>query len=335
MSIQFANPSLLSLLLIIPVLAAWSWWCARRRHHAGLRYANVAQASASRRTSWRLLLRKGLPPMRWLALAFLIVTLARPQTVDAQQSVKGQGIDIALALDISGSMAALDFEPQNRLEAAKGVIDDFVADRPFDRIGLAIFAGEAFSQCPLTHDHAVLARLLGDVKLSSDLGINDGTAIGMGLANAANMLKESDAKSKVVVLLTDGVNTAGQIDPITAAEAAQSLGIKVYTIGVGRPGPVPVPRRTMLGEEIFMMDNILDEAMLQEIAEMTGGLYFRAEDTDGLQQIYDEINELETSEIEIRTFHRYGELAGWLLFPALALIVAEAGLRHTCLRKLP
>jgi Ca-activated chloride channel family protein len=269
-------------------------------------------------------------------MALIIIAVARPQTGQAREIIKGEGVDITLALDISGSMASLDFEPQNRLEAAKDVIADFVQGRPYDPVGLVVFASDAFSQSPPTTDHNVLLRLLERSKLATDLGIDDGTAIGMGLANAGNMLKDSDAKSKVVILLTDGVNNAGQIDPLTAAEAAEALGIKVYTIGMGRPGQVPVPVVDAFGrEQIRYQESQLDEATLQQIAEITGGRYFRAEDTSGLKEIYDEIDSLEKIQVEVERFTRYQELMGWLLLPALGLFVSEAFLRKTLFRKLP
>jgi len=245
-------------------------------------------------------------------------------------------VDIALALDISGSMASLDFEPQNRLEAAKAVIGDFVQGRPYDRIGLVVFAGNAFRQSPPTTDHNVLLRLLDRTELSTDLGIDDSTAMGMGLANAGNMLKDSEAKSKVIILLTDGVNNSGEIDPLTAAQAAEALGIKVYTIGMGRPGQVPVPVKDLFGnEQVIYQESTLDEAMLQQIAELTGGRYYRAEDTGGLKQIYEEINGLEKSQVEVERHTRYQELMAWLLIPALGLVTSEMALRKTVFRALP
>jgi len=276
------------------------------------------------------------PVLRMLAIAAIIIGLARPQTIQAREVIHGEGVDIALALDISGSMASLDFEPKNRLEAAKAVISDFVKERPYDKTGLVVFASNAFSQSPPTTDHNVLRRLLERSKLATDIGIEDGTAIGMGLANAANMLKDSNAKSKVVILLTDGVNNAGQIDPFTAAEAAKTLGIKVYTIGMGRPGQVPVPVTDMFGRQsIAYQESALDEEMLQKIARNTGGKYYRAEDTAGLKQIYDEINRLEKSKIEIQRYTRYRELAVWALLPALFILLLEAVLRKTLFRRLP
>ena len=334
MSYRFASPWFLSLLLLLPLLATLPHWMKRHKQPATLRYAAIKLAQTST-SSWRLTLRPLLSFLRWIAFALLIVGLARPQSSEAQQIVKGEGVDIALALDISGSMASLDFEPQNRLEAAKEVIEEFVNERSYDRFGLTVFANEAFSQSPLTVDHAVLARLLAQVELAPDLKIDDGTAIGLGLANAANMLTHSTSTSKVLILLTDGVNNAGRIDPLTATEAAKALGIKVYTIGMGRPGLVPIPQKDVFGERLVYQESQLDEATLIEIAEKTGGLYFRAENTQGLREIYDRINELEKSEIEIRVFRQYTELAEWVLVPALLLLLLELLLSQTVFRKIP
>ena len=335
MIFRFESPWFLSLLLLLPVLAAWPVLARRWARPAGLRYADVRRAITARR-SWRVTARPMLNMARIVALAFIIVAVARPQTGQAREIVKGEGVDIALALDISGSMASLDFEPQNRLEAAKVVISDFVQGRPYDQIGLVVFASNAFSQSPPTTDHNVLLRLLERTELATDLGIDDGTAIGMGLANAGNMLKDSDAKSKVIILLTDGVNNAGEIDPLTAADAAEALGLRVYTIGMGRPGEVPVPTVDLFGrEQIVYQESVLDEATLQEIAARTGGWYYRAQDTSALKEIYDEINSLEKSQVEVERFTRYQELMGWFLIPALALVASEMALRKTVFRKLP
>jgi Ca-activated chloride channel family protein len=271
-----------------------------------------------------------------MVLALLILALARPQIVQGRETITGEGVEIALALDISGSMASLDFQPQNRLAAAKQVINNFVASRPHDRFGLVIFASEAYNQSPLTLDHNMLNRALGEIQLATDLGLEDGTAIGLGLANAANMLANSDAESKVVILLTDGVNNSGQIDPLTAAEAARTLGIKVYTIGAAKPGQVPVPVEGIFGgTQVTYQESVLDEATLQQVAELTGGKYYRAEDTAGLQAIYEEINSLERSQIEIQVFNQYTELAILFLLPAVLLLVVESILRHTWFRRLP
>jgi Ca-activated chloride channel family protein len=335
MIFRFASPWLLSLLLLLPLLALWPMLAKKWARPSGLRYADIKLADMPNR-SWRIALRPILTIARILAMALIIVAVARPQTGQAREIVKGEGVDIALALDISGSMASLDFEPENRLEAAKRVISGFVEGRPYDPVGLVVFASNAFSQSPPTTDHNVLLRLLDRIELSTDLGIEDGTAIGMGLANAGNMLKDSDAKSKVIILLTDGVNNSGEIDPLTAAQAAESLGIKVYTIGMGRPGQVSVPVVDMFGRNtIRYQESQLDEATLQEIADLTGGRYFRAEDTAGLKQIYAEIDSLEKSQVEVERFTRYQELMGWLLIPALGFFVSELFLRKTVFRKLP
>jgi Ca-activated chloride channel family protein len=256
--------------------------------------------------------------------------------VKARDVINGEGIDIALALDISDSMASLDFQPQNRLEAAKEVISDFIAERPYDQIGLVVFASEAFNQSPITLDHDVLTRLLDNAQLATDLGIEDGTAIGLGLANAASMLQSSDATSKVIILLTDGVNNAGEIDPLTAAQAASALGIKVYTVGAAHPGQVPVPVTDMFGQQrVVYQESSLDEDTLQKIADETGGLYFRAEDTEGLQQIYDRINELEKSDVEVTVYTQSQELMAYALVPALLLLLSDRLLRQTAFRRIP
>jgi Ca-activated chloride channel family protein len=334
MTLRFASPWLLTLLIMVPILAAWPLLLKRWTRPSSLRYADTGLTPRLPR-SWRLYLRHLLPVLRLLVITLIIIAAARPQAGQARQIIKGEGVDIALALDISGSMASLDFEPQNRLEAAKQVISDFVKERQYDRIGLVVFAREAFNQSPPTVDHSVLLRLLEEVALSTDLGLEDGTAIGLGLANAANMLKDSTAKSKIIILLTDGVNNAGQIDPLTAAEAARALEIKVYTIGAARPGEVPAPQSGLFGRRVIYQESVLDEETLRQIADATGGLYFRAKETAGLQQIYDEINDLEKSQIEIRTYTRYQELVIWALLPALCLFVLEMILRQTIFRKIP
>jgi Ca-activated chloride channel homolog len=332
---RFASPEFFALLALVALLATLPLIYRRKSKPAALRFADTRLA-AYRTSSWRINLRWLMPALRLLALVLMVVALARPQLGQGREVVQGQGIDIALAVDISGSMAALDFQPQNRLEAAKQVIGDFVDQREFDRLGLVVFASEAFDQAPLTTDHTVLHRLLEQVKLATELNLDDGTAIGLGLANAANMLQNSDADTKVVILLTDGVNNSGEIDPITAANAAAALGIKVYTIGAAHDGEVPVPMLDMFGrEQIVYQPSQIDEDTLRQIADITGGLYFRAEDTTGLQQIYDQINTLEKSQIEIQNYTQYQELAGFLLVPTLGMVLLEALLRNTLFRKIP
>jgi len=336
MTYRLASPWFLLLLLVLPILASISLTAWKRYKPASLRYADIRLVNIQKGTmSWRVLARRALPILRILALTLLILALARPQIVNAHQIIKGEGVDISLAIDISGSMASLDFEPNNRLEAAKQVIEDFITQRPYDRIGMSVFASEAFFQSPLTVDHGVLSQLLSRLDLATQLGIDDGTAIGLGVANATNMLKDSNGKSRIVILLTDGVNNAGQIDPLTAAEAAKALGIKVYTIGMGRPGQVPIPQQGLFGEQVVMAESQVDEATLQQIADITGGKFFRAYNTDELAQVYDEINLLEKSEIEIQTFNRYQELAGLLIVPGMVILLVELILRKTILRQIP
>ena len=333
-SFQFAAPWVLTFLLLVPVLGILLYMISKRTTIPTVRYSMAGFAHGLPR-SWRITLRPLLTILRLSIISLIIVALAQPQIVQGREIIRGEGVEIALALDISGSMASLDFEPNNRLEASKAVIGEFVEERPYDKLGLVIFSNEAFSQSPLTLDHNMLNRSLDQVQLATDLGLDDGTAIGLGIANAANMLTTSDADSKVVILLTDGVNNAGQIDPLTAAEAAKALGIKVYTIGAAKTGMVPVPTETLFGTQVTYQESQLDEATLQQVAEITGGRYYRAEDTEGLRQIYDEINNLEKSQVEIEVFNQYQELAGWLIIPVLMLLLAEMVLRKTIFRTIP
>ena len=329
MNFQFAAPWLLILIIIIPLLAARYFLLRKGTLPATITYTKTSLMRGLP-TSWRIRLRPVGFVLRLVSMTLMILALARPQFVQGRETISGEGVEIALALDISGSMASLDFEPNNRLEAAKQVIGDFVAERQYDKIGLVVFASEAFSQSPLTLDHNMLNRSLDQVELAPDLGIDDGTAIGLGIANAANMLANSDAESKVVILLTDGVNNSGQIDPHSAAEAAKALGIKVYTIGAARPGQVPVPVNG--GSQIVYQESAIDEGTLMQVADITGGMYFRAEDTSGLREIYDEINTMEKSQVEIQVFNQYTELAALFLVPALIIFLVEIFLRKTIFR---
>jgi Ca-activated chloride channel family protein len=334
MTFQFATPWLLSLLVFVPLLGYLLNRKQGRHQTAGLRFASLSLVRYTR--TWRSALRPLLSLVRMLAISLIIAGLARPQLAQAKELVHGKGVDMIIAQDISGSMASLDFQPQNRLEAAKAVINDFISRRTYDRIGLVVFAQEAFNQSPMTTDHAVLERLLKQVQLAPDLQLEDGTAIGHGLANAANMLKDSRASSRVIILLTDGANNSGEISPETAADAARALGIKVYTIGMGRPGEVPVPVDSLFGgKEIVYRESDLDEALLQKIAQTTDGQYFRATDTADLQRIYDRIDALEKSQIEITHYSQQIELIGWALLPALMLILTEQFLSQTLFRRIP
>jgi Ca-activated chloride channel family protein len=329
-TLHFASPWLLLLLAAPLLLALLPLFARSRQQPATLQYSDIrltAQLGPSLRQRGRFM----LPVLRFLGLALLIIALARPQAGSAREIITGEGIDIAIVLDISGSMAALDFEP-NRLGAAKRVINDFIQQRKYDRIGLVIFASEAFSQVPPTLDYNVLERVLEDTQVSWDIGLDSGTAIGLGLANGANMLRDSQADNRVIVLLTDGANNSGQVDPLTAAQIAKALDIKVYTIGAARPGPAALP---FPDGRVEYRDSEIDEETLRKIADITGGLYFRAEDGEGLQQIYNTINKLERSQVEVRTFTRYRELAVWFILPAALLLTLEILLRRTLFRTIP
>ena len=336
MTFQFAAPWILLLVILVPsLLAARHIWVTRRTRPATMQHTATYLAAGLPR-SWRITWRPLLTGLRLLTIAMALLALARPQIVQGKETISGDGVEIALALDISGSMASLDFEPQNRLQASKQVIGDFIIERPYDKIGLVVFAHEAFNQSPLTLDHNMVSRSLDQIELAGEMGLDDGTAIGLGIANAASMLTNSEAESKVIILLTDGVNNAGQIDPLTAAEAAKALGVKVYTIGAGRPGQVPVPVQSVFGDsQVVYQESSLDEETLRQVADVTGGQYFRAEDTEGLRDIYDAINDMEQSQVEIQVYNQYFELAGYLLVPALLIFLVEMFLRHTTFRKIP
>jgi Ca-activated chloride channel family protein len=256
--------------------------------------------------------------------------LARPQKTDKFQDVSTEGIDIVLAQDISGSMLARDFKP-DRLEAAKNIATEFISGRPYDRIGLVVFSGESFTQCPITTDHAVLINLLREIQSGM---IEDGTAIGMGLATAVNRIKDSQSKSKVIILLTDGVNNKGEIAPATAADIAKTFGIRVYTIGVGTQGTAPYPVQTPYGIQYQNMPVEIDEGILQQISQTTGGKYFRATDNDKLTQVYKEIDKLEKSKIDVKQYSRKEER---YLLPALfafCMLVLEIIARNTIFKNL-
>ncbi len=282
--------------------------------------------------TWRYYLRHLPFVLRCMAVALMIVALARPRTVELESNTSSEGIDIVLALDISGSMLARDFTP-DRLEAAKQMAGEFVADRHGDRIGLVVFAGESFTQSPLTTDYATLQTALA--RLESGI-IEDGTAIGNGLATAINRLRESEAKSKVIILLTDGVNNRGQIAPIMAARIAHEQGMRVYTIGVGRRGEAPYPAYDPFGNLTYVRQKVeIDEETLEEIASLTGGRYFRATDNEALRAIYREINQLEKSKVEIFEHTRYTEEFLPFLLAALLLLGLEFLLSHLLFNRLP
>ena len=326
----FAYPHLLWLLLLLVPMAAYYVW-RTRQGGAALQVSTVAGVAGAPRTA-RYYLRHLPFVLRCAALALLVVALARPQDVERLSHTNTEGIDIMLAIDVSGSMLARDFKP-DRITAAKEVAGSFIADRYGDRIGLVAFAGEAFTQSPLTTDQSTLQTLLARIR--SGL-IEDGTAIGNGLATAINRLRESNAKSKVIILLTDGENNRGEIAPLTAAEIARDQGIRVYTIGVGTRGTAPYPTVDFFGNPTVVQAKVqIDEKILGEIADLTGGRYFRATDNAKLQSIYDEINQLEKSKIEVMEHISYHELFLTWALAALGLLFAEFLLSNLVLKRIP
>ncbi len=325
----FANPAILWLLLLIPAVA-YILWRRRRVLNVELRFSSL-QFFRSIPQTLRERLQHVPLALRFVAVACCIVALARPQSILSRQNTSTEGIDIVLELDISGSMKAEDFNP-NRIEAAKQVAAEFIDGRTSDRIGLVIFSAESFTQCPLTTDYTVLKSLLREVKNGM---IADGTAIGLAIANGVNRLKDSKAKSRVMILLTDGVNNSGEIDPITAARIAATYGIRIYTIGVGAQGEAPYPVPTPFGIRRQLIPVDLDEKTLTQIADMTGGKYYRATDNRTLKAIYKEIDQLEKTKIEVTAYRRYSDLFGGWLLAGLAAIVLEIVLSSTVLRKNP
>lgn len=327
-NIVFENGWFLWFLLIIPFLLAYYIY-RQGKSHAAIKLSTASFLQGGRKT-FRHWLRHLLFAMRLAVIALVIIVIARPQNVDKWQSSTTEGIDIVMALDISGSMLARDFSP-DRLEASKNVATEFISGRPYDRIGLTVFSGESFTECPLTTDHAVLINLLREVKSGI---IEDGTAIGVGLATAINRIKDSDAISKVIILLTDGVNNRGSIDPVTAAEIAKTFGIRVYTIGVGSMGYADYPVQTPFGIQYQKMQVEIDEALLRKIADLTGGQYFRAVDNTSLEKVYNEIDKLEKSKIETREHSKREEVfMPWALAAAI-LLSLELLLRYLFMRNL-
>ncbi len=327
---QFHSPIFLVLLAFIPAIIAWHYY-QKDKMNMPLNMPSLEGLGSLR--TWRSIASTILPYLKYVGLAALIIALARPQQTLKEEEVKAEGIDIFLVMDLSSSMLARDFKP-DRLSASKSVAAAFVDKRPYDRLGLAVFAGESFTQSPLTTDHAVIKEFLGNLQCGL---LQDGTAIGMGLAAAVNRLKDSEAKSKVVILLTDGVNNSGYIKPFAAAEIAKEFDVKVYTIGVGTTGEAlsPVSRRDD-GQYMFGMARVeIDEKLLQDIASMTGGRYFRATTDIELQRIYDEIDKLEKTEMEVTTFKRYSEEYYKFVAIGLILLFIERLLSLTILRRLP
>jgi Ca-activated chloride channel family protein len=324
--IEFAHPGFFWLLIIIAAMIAWYVW--REQKLYGRISVSAVKGFAIPSKSLIPRLRHLGIILRSLALVFLIVALARPQSSLSWQNTTTEGIDIVIASDISGSMLAEDFHP-NRLEAGKNIAIDFIKNRPDDRIGLVIFSGESFTQCPLTIDHDVLINLFKDVKNGM---VDDGTAIGMGLATAVNRLKDSEAKSKVIILLTDGSNNMGSIPPITAAEIAKQFNIRVYTVGIGTKGFAPYPVQTPYGIQYQRMPVDVDEGTLTKIATTTGGKYFRATDNEKLKSIYEQIDKLEKAKIDVTEYHKKTELYLPFALIALLFLVLEFGFKNTLLK---
>ena len=324
----FAHPYyFLLLLLLIPAIL---WYVLKRKQrYASLQVSNTFAFQQMPKT-WKQRCQHLPFVLRCLMFSLVVVVLARPQSVDSWQNTSTEGIDIVVALDISTSMLAEDLKP-NRLEAAKSIASSFVADRHNDNIGLVLFAGESFTQCPLTTDHAVLMNLFGSIQCGM---IEDGTAIGLGLANAVSRVKDSQAKSKVIILLTDGTNNRGDIDPLTAAELAKTFGIRVYTIGVGKKGKAPYPFQTANGVVYQNVEVNIDEEPLKQIASLTGGVYFRATDNATLAGIYQEIDQLEKTKMQVREYSKRQEEFRPFALAAFLLLLIEIMLRQI-IRSLP
>ncbi|MEZ5327757.1 MAG: VWA domain-containing protein [Verrucomicrobiales bacterium] len=330
---HFSHPVFLWLLLLLPLAALLK---GKRGQAPAVRIPSVENTRSGgkrpKSTPGRI-----LKSLEMLALASLIIALARPQFVRGNTEVEASGVDILLSIDVSGSMEAMDFavdgERANRLEAVKNVVKDFIKERPNDRIGLVAFAGRPYLVSPLTLDHDWLEKRLDSVKIGQ---VEDGTAIGSAVASSVNHLRDQDAKSRMVILLTDGMNNSGKANPLTAAEAAKALGIKVYTIGAGTRGEAPIPMKDAFGRTQMRMAKVdIDEATLTDVAKATGGRYFRATDTDSLGNIYDEINQLETTTRTMKRYQNADELFAWALVPGLALLGVAMGLGETVWRRLP
>ena len=331
--LTFGQPYLLLLLLLIPLLA---WLKGKHGRQAAFLYSSIqllrGVMDVSRSNTGKILLN-----LRWLALALCVVGLARPQRTESDTQVRASGVDIVVALDLSGSMESEDFELDhervNRLAIAKDVLKRFIERRPSDRIGLIAFAAMPYVAAPLTLDHDFLLQNLERLNLHT---IEDGTAIGSALSASVNRLRELKSKSKLVILMTDGQNNAGKISPLTAAEAAKALAVKVYTIGVGKRGTAPMPRMNVFGQKVYVQVPVdIDEDTLKQVADKTGGKYYRADSTDTLRAIYDEIDQLEKTEVEVKKFVQYEELFPWVVLPGLGILMLEVVLGHTLWRRLP
>lgn len=331
--IFFQIPGWFILLVGALIIGLMVWYYIKKMpgRSASMRYSDVSLVKTGK-TTLRQKFRPLLFWLRFLALALLFIAMARPQSGTEQRDVDAEGIDIILALDISGSMKAEDFKPLNRLNVAKEEIGKFIVRRTNDRIGLVVFALHSFTQCPLTLDYGILKSFLEQI----DFGmVEDGTAIGMALANSVNRLRESEAKSKLIILLTDGVNNSGEIDPLTAANVAKTMGIKIYTIGAGKPGNAMYPVQTVFGTRYQYLPNEIDEDLLTEVAEKTGGRYYRARSEAELEQIYSEIDQLEKTKIHVHEYTQYEELFFEFVIFGFLILMLEMFLSQTYFRKIP
>lgn len=325
----FANPAYLYLLVLLVPMVLWYIY-KQRNKQPNIRISSLEPFVKAPKTYKNYL--RHLPfVLRMIVVILVIIVLARPQSTDNWQSSMTEGIDIMLAVDISSSMLTEDLKP-NRLEAAKDVAAEFINGRPNDNIGLVCFAGESFTQCPLTTDHTVLINLFKDIHSGM---IEDGTAIGLGIANAVNRIKDSQAKSRVIILLTDGSNNRGEIAPITAAEIAKTFGIRIYTVGVGTYGTAPYPMQTPFGVQYQNVTVDIDEPTLKQIASVTGGAYFRATDNKKLKAIYEEIDQMEKTKISVKEYSKKKEEFLPFALWALALLLLEVLLRNSILRTIP
>ena len=328
-NIEFANPEYFYFLLIIPFIITW-YILKHSSSFAEIQFSDFSPFKNLKKTKKQRFYHIMII-LRLLSLVFLIIALARPQSKLSKQDVNIEGIDIMMAYDISGSMLAEDFKP-NRLESARDVAINFINGRPNDRIGLVIFSGEAFTQCPLTVDHSVLKNLFLSVKSGI---IEDGTALGDGLATAISRIKDSKAISKVIILLTDGVNNMGSVDPLSAADIAKMFGIRVYTIGVGTTGLAPYPFQTPFGIQYQNVEVKIDEALLKQISKITKGNYYRATSKTKLENIFKEIDRLEKSKIDVTEFHKKNEEFLYFVLIAALLLLIEIILRYTVYRSIP
>lgn len=326
---EWANPEYLWLFAIIPILILW-YWLRQKRRNPELSFSGISVFEGMPKSPKTWLVHS-LFVLRLIILSLIIIALARPQSVSSIQNINIEGIDIVMALDVSSSMLARDLKP-DRLEASKQVAKEFISRRPNDRVALVIFSGEAFTQVPLTTDHQMIYTLFREIESGM---IEDGTAIGDGLATSVSRLKDSDAISKVIILLTDGVNNSGSLDPRSAAELAKMFGIRVYTIGVGTQGFAPYPVQTPYGIQMQQMEVQIDEELLQQIASTTGGQYFRAEDNEKLREVYDEIDQLEKSKIDVQEFKKKHEKFLPFAMAALLLFTLEMILRFLVFKKFP